>query len=693
MTEQVATLANAVIAGTYLAISIAIGRGLWRSRQWRSNRLGTATAAIFFTCAVGHGLYAVACATVAGTAHQHGPGTGADVGYGYGYGYGRFDADVLSAVWGLSTAMVGVWYWTLRGRFPALVRGAAVFEDLRPRQAAEQRLRVSERRYRGIVEATSEGVVLIDGDGRITYANDQFATLVGRAVRDVRGAAMADLVTPEHRGRLLDALHDARELGTQRLEVELRHAGDHAVYAQVALTRRHDACDGLDGTLAMVADVTGRRAAEAQLRQAQRLDAVGHLAGGVAHDFNNLLTVIDGYAAILLSDVEGPARQDVAAIRDAAARATALTRQLLAFSSTQANRPESIDVNDLIVGLEEMLHRLIPADIHIVVRTDATPATVWADRGQLDQVLINLAVNSRDAMPDGGQLTISTRHVTLEPDAADGPSAASGHHVLLTVADTGCGIPDDVRELIFEPFFTTKERGRGTGLGLSMVYGIVGQAGGHLVVDSAPGVGTDVRVYLPATAAPARPAPSARDAGRLVAGRGTVLLVEDDPAVRELGERILLSAGYDVLAAEDGERALALAADVAALDILITDLVMPGLNGRQLADRLGAPRPDLPVLFISAYSRGVITHRAGDHGVGHLEKPFTAAALTEKVREMLTGRAPRRPAPPPTVVPPPPAPPLPLPPGLPAGAHARSGARGLDTRDANSREPDVSPRA
>ena len=642
MTGQVAAFANTVIFLTYFAISLTIARGLWKSRQWRNNKLGTATSAIFLTCAVGHGLHAVLyISSVDGHAttqafHTHDGELG---------GLG-----LASASWDVGTALVGIWYWSLRSRFPALVRGAAVFEDLRLRQAAEQRLRQSEQRYRGIVETTSEGVVLIGAAGAIDYANAQFAALVGQTPRGVHGRTFADLVVPRHRPLLFAALVAVQDRGTQHIEVELTPAdcplGDvpgRTVHAQIALTASADA-DNAGGALAMVANLTERRKVEAQLRQSQRLDAVGQLAGGVAHDFNNLLTVIDGYAALLLGEVEGPARRDVTAIRDAAERAAALTRQLLAFSRTQEIQPRAVDVNELVDGIEDMLRRLIRENVQIVVRTDAQDAIVWADRGQLEQVLINLAVNSRDAMPDGGRLTISTERALLAPATPrDGGLGAPGiaglaEHILLTVSDTGVGIPDDVRGLIFEPFFTTKEPGQGTGLGLSTVYGIVRQAGGQVFVDSVRGIGTHVRVYLPAsTSSPAATSPG-RTADRIAGGRGTVLLVEDDDAVRRLSERILLMAGYDVLTAADGWEALELAADAPGVDILVTDVMMPRMNGRQLAERLRRDRPGLPVLFVTAYHRGILTTTPlTTQGTGHLEKPCTPAVLTEKISELLAG--------------------------------------------------------
>ncbi len=388
----------------------------------------------------------------------------------------------------------------------------------------------------------------------------------------------------------------------------------------------------------MVADVTEQKNTEAQLRQAQRLDAVGQLAGGVAHDFNNLLTVIDGYAAMLLNQVEGPARADLSAIRDAAARAAALTRQLLAFSRTQVAQPRAIDLNALVLGVEEMLRRLIREDVELIVRIATAPSVVWADQGQLEQVIVNLAVNSRDAMPQGGRLTIAVAHLDLDEAEADQFGLQPGGHRLLTVADAGCGMPPDVQARVFEPFFTTKDQGKGTGLGLSTVYGIIRQAKGHITVDSIPGTGSTFRVYLPAVAALAVQQQADPHLDRLADGAETILLVEDDPAVRELTERILNSAGYRTLVAADGRQALALALRHPTVDLLLTDLIMPGMNGRQLADQLTTLIPDLPVVFTSAHTRGILAAQGHGGVTAFLDKPFTATTLTRKIRDTLDAR-------------------------------------------------------
>ncbi|MCK9894503.1 PAS domain-containing sensor histidine kinase [Frankia sp. AgB32] len=649
---QVSAVANAVIMAAYMAISYAIGRALWRSGQWRKNRLGLATTAIFFTCGVHHGWHTVHLLLPDHAMnHMTGEGDmpGTDMGSGSDPDHTRvnpmrlaFD-DPRTTAWDIFTAAAAVWYWTLRSRFPALVRGAAVFEDLKLRQVAERTLRESEERYRGIVDTTSEGVALLDQDGRIGYANAQLADLVGRGGPELLEVDLVDLVVDEDRSKIIDGLARTRRDGTQRVEVGLCHSAGRPVSAQVALTARAGATGEVEGVLAMVADVTDQKVAEAQLRQAQRLDAVGQLAGGVAHDFNNLLTVIDGYAEMLLAQTDGPARADLTAIRNAADRAAGLTRQLLAFSRNQTAKPRAVDLNDLVGGIEEMLRRLIREDVDLEVQAAAAPATVWADHGQLEQVIVNLAVNGRDAMPDGGRLTIATDHVDLDPDEAGRLGLSPGGQVVLTVTDTGHGMPPEVQARAFEPFFTTKDHGKGTGLGLSTAYGIIRQVGGHITVDSAPHAGSTFRVYLAAVAAVADQRRPDLGAEHLAGGDETILLVEDDPAVRELTERILTSAGYRSLVAANGQEAIDLVRHHPTIDLLLTDVIMPGLNGRQVADRLTELIPDLPVVFTSAHTHGIMDQQIDESAVAFLDKPFTAATLTRTIRETLGPRMPSGP--------------------------------------------------
>ncbi|MEU7905085.1 ATP-binding protein [Actinoplanes sp. NPDC049118] len=599
---------------------------MWRTRQWRNNPLGLATAAIFFSCAVHHGSH---------TVHLLLPYLGWGMHSGMAMRH-AFGSSLSVAGWDVITAAVAVWYWTLRGRFPALVRGAAVFEDLRLRQAAEATLRASEERYRGIVETTSEGVLLLDGEGRISYANSRFAAMLGRPQDELSGTTIMNLVTEADRPVAERELAGVAEGGTRRLELGMHREGGQVMCAQVALTARVDD----DGVLAMVADVTAQKNIEAQLRQAQKLDAVGQLAGGVAHDFNNLLTVIDGYAALLIARADEASTRDLNMIREAATRAGALTRQLLAFSRTQTAEERVVDVVGLVTGLEGMLHRLIREDVELAVTTSTSSLHVRVDPGQLEQVLVNLAVNARDAMPDGGTLSINTDRIDLDGETAAQLGAQPGEYVLITVADGGCGMSAEVAARIFEPFFTTKEQGKGTGLGMSTVYGIVTQAGGCIQVNSRPGQGTAVEVYLPMTAAelavglPPDPVPQ-----RLATGTETILFIEDDPAVRTLTERILRTAGYQVLAGVDGHHALKIMRGNPDISLLVTDVIMPGMNGQQLADRITAMLPGLPVIFTSAHTRGVLTPTTRDDpSIAFLEKPYTATGITRTVRAVLDAR-------------------------------------------------------
>jgi two-component system cell cycle sensor histidine kinase/response regulator CckA len=391
-------------------------------------------------------------------------------------------------------------------------------------------------------------------------------------------------------------------------------------------------------------DITERKSLEDQLRQAQKMEAVGQLAGGIAHDFNNLLTAILGSTELLLADTPpgDPRREDVQEISRSAHRAAALVRQLLAYSRKQVLQPRRVDLNAIVRDMGAMLRRVVGEPIELRLDLDPGLGHVTADPGQLEQVIANLGVNARDAMPRGGTLTITTSNVTGRgvTAAADEGVPAAGPLVSLAVTDTGIGMDDEVRGRLFEPFFTTKELGRGTGLGLATVYGIVRQSGGHIQVRSRPGEGSSFTVYLPRAEAP-RPARGALAAAAPVSGGSeTVLVAEDEEAVRHLVCRVLRAKGYRVLEARHAEAALELAAAAAEpIDLLLSDLVMPGLGGRALADRLLNARPGLRVLFITGYAAEAV-ERQGRLPAGHglLEKPFTADQLAHKVRETLTAR-------------------------------------------------------
>jgi len=399
------------------------------------------------------------------------------------------------------------------------------------------------------------------------------------------------------------------------------------------------------GVIGVALDITDRKQLADQLRQSQKLQAVGELAGGVAHDFNNLLMVVKGHAEMLLdrlpgvpADRQNPARQNVEQIQQAAERAAALTRQLLAFSRMQVLQPRVLDLNEVVAGMIQMVSRVIGANIELAFLPGANLGRVKADPSQIEQVALNLVVNARDAMPDGGRLTIETSNVHLDRDFATQHAVVDpGPYVMLTVTDTGVGMDAATQARIFEPFFTTKEQGRGTGLGLATVYGVVKQSGGYIWVYSEVGHGTTFKVYLPMVQAPAEKTVPEKAVSGHEPGTETILFVEDEQSVRELVCEYLSARGYHVLEASDGLQALEMAAAHAGkIQLLITDVVMPKLSGRELAARLAATRPDLKVLYISGYTDdSVFRHGVLQGGMAFLQKPFNLKALAAKIREIL----------------------------------------------------------
>ncbi len=395
----------------------------------------------------------------------------------------------------------------------------------------------------------------------------------------------------------------------------------------------------LAGVFRRLEALAEKRRVEAQLQHAMKMEAVGRLAGGVAHDFNNLLTGVLGNLSLALLDVsaEDPLRRPLTEATRAAERAADLVRQLLAFSRKQLVEPRVLDLNQLLARLGRMLERLIGEDVALSLHASPVPVKVKADPGQLEQILVNLAVNARDAMPDGGQLVLEIARVALdEPYCQRHPEVRPGRYVMLAVSDTGVGIEEAVRERIFEPFFTTKPKGRGTGLGLATTYGIVKQAGGSIEVYSEVGRGTTFKIYLPEVQEELS-AEAVRLSEELPRGNETVLVVEDEPIVRELARVTLERLGYRVLSAGAGKEALRLVGTTAGqVDLLLTDVVMPGMNGRELAERLKALHAGLRVLYTSAYTENIIVHHGVvDEGVPFLAKPYRPASLAQKVRAVL----------------------------------------------------------
>jgi two-component system cell cycle sensor histidine kinase/response regulator CckA len=404
------------------------------------------------------------------------------------------------------------------------------------------------------------------------------------------------------------------------------------------------------GVVVLSIDVTEGRKIEAQLRHAQKMEAIGRLAGSVAHDFNNLLSVILGYSSMLLSDLKpvDPIRADIDLIRVAGEKAAALTRQLLAFSRQQVLAPKVLDLNELVQDAERMLRRLLGEDIQLVMLYDKNLSRVRVDPGQIDQVVMNLALNARDAMPTGGKLTIETKDVFLDAAyAADHLEVTPGPYVMLAVSDTGVGMDRETQLRIFEPFFTTKEVGKGTGLGLATVFGIVRQSGGSIWVYSELGAGTTFKVYLPRATQGELPGPPVFVEPVSLRGTETILLVEDQDEVRRVAQEILSRYGYHVIAAQNaGEALLSCERHPRTIHLLLTDVVMPQMSGRELAVRLETVRPDMKVLYMSGYTDNAIVHHGIlDSGIAYVQKPLVPETLARRVREVLDQSS-RRPPPP-----------------------------------------------
>ena len=507
------------------------------------------------------------------------------------------------------------------------------------RKRAEEALARSQATYRSLVEDSSFGIFQSALDGRLIAANPGLVSMLGYESEGelLRTNLGTDVyVDPGQRARLIQAVLKA---GTLAAESQWRRKDGKTITVRQTGRVVRDAQGRVEYFNAIVEDVTERQLLEAQLRQAQKMESVGRLAGGVAHDFNNVLTAIFGYADLVLEDLPlgSAARQDIEEIRKAAERAAALTRQLLAFSRQQVLAPVVLSVNDLVEDIAKMLLRLVGEDIAVRLALARDAGNVRADPGQLQQVLMNLVVNARDAMPTGGKLLIETANAALTEQYAElHQPVVPGAYVMLAVSDTGIGMDAETKARIFEPFFTTKEKGRGTGLGLSTVYGIVKQSGGYIWVYSEPGRGTTFKLYFPRVVEPAEALPPPKETATL-SGTETILLAEDDEMLRPLSKGLLEKLGYRVLEAENVERALAVASAYAGpIHLLVSDVVMPGASGRELARRLAPTRPDTRVLFVSGYTDDAVVHHGMlEPGLTFLQKPFTPAALARKVREVL----------------------------------------------------------
>ncbi len=531
---------------------------------------------------------------------------------------------------------------------PAVPRELREAGDRRRRREAESALDEAQERYRVLVDNAADVIGVLDTAGRMQFVSPSVRRTLGWEPDELAGRPVLEFVHPDDvepvRAHLGEAMAEGSLSPLERIRVRHRD-GSWRIFegsgAHVA------AFGGTPQLIVTARDITDRVQLEEQLNQAQKMEAIGQLAGGVAHDFNNLLTVILGYSSRLLDQL---ARQpelhaEVDEIRRAATRAANLTQQLLAFSRKQVFALQVVDLGRVVEGVDKLIRRLIGADVQLTLKLDPAECLVRVDPGQMEQVIMNLVVNARDAMPQGGRLTLQTACVDLDRrDASRTVGVQPGPHVMLAVSDSGEGMDEATQARLFEPFFTTKAPGKGTGLGLSTVYGIVRQSGGAIRVQSAPGRGATFRIYLPrvearvsaAVEAPPAPAPATLRGGE------TILLAEDEPQVRGMVRELLRRHGYSVIEARDGPEALDLARRHRGLiHLLLSDVVMPGMNGIEVATRLAEERPEMRALYVSGYTEDVTVHREGfQPGTAFLAKPFTDDALLRAVREVLDAPVP-----------------------------------------------------
>jgi two-component system, cell cycle sensor histidine kinase and response regulator CckA len=519
----------------------------------------------------------------------------------------------------------------------------AFVRDISERKAAEEALRKSDDRYRRLMEVSPDAILLMAGN-RIVFVNRAGLELFGAVSEEqVLGRHPADFFDPHYDADTIAAvcasLNAGRALPLTELMV-LRLDGAPIHVNLVVST----VCEETVPTMQLVLrDVTDHKNLEEQLRQSQKMEAVGQLAGGVAHDFNNMLLVIRGYTDLLQEDqaLTVDQRQAIEQIGQASDRAKALTTQLLAFSRRQVLQPKIINANAIVANMESMLKTLTGEEVELCMRLASDVGHVKADPSQIEQAVLNLAVNARDAMPQGGRLTIATDRVELDEVAIKGArlEAKPGSYIRLTVRDSGTGIDPDILPRIFEPFFTTKPKGKGTGLGLSTVYGIIKQSGGSLAVASDPGKGTDVVLYLPRVEEPVAGAVQDSPAPAPVSGHETVLVVEDEPSVRTFVCSALRRHGYMVLEARHGIEALTVVqAYVGRLHLVLTDVIMPQLSGREVAEAIADIDPSIKILYMSGYTDdAVLRHGIVSDAVNFIHKPYTADALLQTVRQVLDG--------------------------------------------------------
>jgi PAS domain S-box-containing protein len=523
-------------------------------------------------------------------------------------------------------------------------------QDITEHKRSEEALRESEERYRTILENIEDGYYEVDLPGNFTFFNDSLCRMLGYSRDELIGMGNDRYTDAENRKKLFQAFNSVYRTGepVKGFDWEVIRKDGRKLYGEVSVSLIRNSAGQPIGFRGIARDITERKRAEKemaalqeQLTQSQKMEAVGRLAGGIAHDFNNLLTVIKGYAQLSLLEVKqnNPLWENIQEIQKATERATNLTRQLLAFSRRQILDPKVLDLNSLLRDTEKMLRRMIGEDIELVTRLSDGLGRVKIDPGQFEQVILNLAVNARDAMPSGGKFTIETANV--QPDegyALTHLGLTTGHYARLSVSDTGVGMSREVQEKAFDPFFTTKEKGKGTGLGLSTVHGIVTQSGGKIWIYSEPGRGTTFKIYFPTIEGELDALNVKKEKDSSPRGSETVLLVEDEPSVRDLANRLLKQQGYRVLEAANGEEALRLAQDTDGerIHLLLTDVVLPQMSGKELADQFKSSRPDLKVLYMSGYTDFAVVHQGVlNPGTHFLQKPFSLETLSQKIREAL----------------------------------------------------------
>ncbi|MEU4619660.1 ATP-binding protein [Actinoplanes sp. NPDC023801] len=633
-------LANIIIMVSYSAIMVSIVVPVHRAGQLGSNKLATATAMIFFSCAVGHGLHAVmAYQALAGPLGHHPP------------------AAVLSwsagaAIWDACTAAVGIWYWSLRRGYGVLLHKGAIYVDPWGQTRLDE-ADARERAARDLAEAhqatlatvagdSADAIIGLTPDGVITAWNGGAERIFGYPAAEVLARPVTVLTDEAGAGQQADMLARMRGgEGSFSYEGRRIRRDGGAVEVAFTVTPVTDPSGEVIGVSVIARDVSAakeaaerERAVQERSDQAKRMESLGNLAGGVAHDFNNILAIIANYTDFVIDETRDRphVQADLAHVRTAVERATSLTRQLLTFTRGDAVQLRDVDLNAAIAEVHAVLERTIGEHITLIAVPAPAPPTVHADPGQIHQILLNLAINARDAMPEGGTIVLEANVASLDGDELNmQPPLPAGTYARMLVSDTGEGMTPETAARIFEPFFTTKPRGRGTGLGLATVYGIVAEAGGSINVYSELGVGTTFRIYLPISAT-SRTTPSASRSGSPPSGDGrTVLVVEDEVALARIITRILTGGGYQVRTAGNGVEALRIFHEHGC-DLLLTDVIMPEMTGPKLAGLILAERPDLPVLYMSGYSNGLLgTTHVLDDGISFIEKPFTGDELLHKV--------------------------------------------------------------